>query len=241
MAIPSGSKLQVGATVSMDYYTVVPEIGYEVSACLSDPDVQAWNKANAQVLAGVFAKGTGVFLGYDEMRQGDSCAECQCRNDELTAGALLAQNLEQSVATLNGIYGAGTPYYLWDDMFSPYHNAVNDYYDVEGDLTGSWTGLPPGTVIMNWNLGALTKSLTFFSGKDTSASPPQPHAFEQIIAGYYDSGDGATSATQEMQAAMGIQGVVGVMYTSWEDDYTQLKPYADAVKASWAAYKKSAP
>jgi len=239
VAVPPASKLKDGTTVSMDYFSVVPEIGYEVSSCLSDPAVQTWNAANAKSLVGVFPTGTGVFLGYDEMRQGDSCDECRAKST--SGGALLAWNVEQTVATLEGVWGKGTPFYFWDDMFSPYHNAVKDYYDVEGDLTGSWTGLPPGSVIMNWNLGNLTNSLTFFSGTDTSVTPPQPHAMQQIIAGYYDSGDGATSATKEIQAATGIKGVVGVMYTSWADDYTQLGSYATAAKAAWPAYKASAP
>jgi hypothetical protein len=239
VTVPSGSLIADGATVSMDYYTVVPQIGWEVSSCLSDPAVQTWNLANAKALAGAFPKGSAVFLGYDEMRQGDSCEECRAKG--VTAGKLLAWNTQQTVATLNGVWGADTTYYFWDDMFSPYHNAVDDYYDVEGDLTGSWLGLPPGSIIMNWNLGNLTKSLTFFSGTDTTVTPPQPHAMQQIIAGYYDSGDGATSATQEVQAAMGIPGLVGLMYTSWEPDYTQLGPYATAAKAAWADYKASTP
>jgi hypothetical protein len=239
VTVPSGSQLKAGATVSMDYYTVVPQIGWEVSSCLSDPAIQTWNGANAKALTGAFPKGSGVFLGYDEMRQGDSCEECRAKG--LTAGQLLAWNTEQTVATLNGVWGAGTTYYFWDDMFSPYHNAVNNYYDVQGDLTGSWQGLPPGAVIMNWNLGNLTKSLAFFSGTDTSVTPAQPHAMQQIIAGYYDSGDGATSATQELAAANGIYGVVGLMYTTWQPDYSQLGPYATAAKAAWAAYKASTP
>jgi hypothetical protein len=239
VSVPAGSKLASGAKVSMDYYTVVPEIGWEVTSCLSEPAVQTWNQANAAAQQKVFPAGTGVFLGYDEMRQGDSCDLCRSKN--MTAGQLLAWNVEQTVSTLQGVWGAGTTFYFWDDMFSPYHNAVNDYYDVEGDLTGSWAGLPPGSVIMNWDLGALAQSLKFFSGTDTSVTPAQPHGFQQIIAGYYDSGDGTTSGTQEIQAATGIKGLVGVMYTSWEDDYSQLKPYADAVKAAWPAYKTSAP
>lgn len=237
VTVPSGSSLQSGATVSMDYYTVVPEIGWEVSSCLTDPAVQTWNKANAQALQPVFPKGTGVFMGYDEMRQGDSCEECRATN--MTAGQLLAWNVQQTVQTLTGVWGAGTPFYFWDDMFSPYHNAVNDYYDVEGDLTGSWTGLPPGAIIMNWNPTA--QSLKFFTGTDTSVTPAQPHAFQQIIAGYYDSGDGATTGTQNIQAAMGIKGLVGVMYTTWVPDYSQLGAYAAAVKAAWPAYKASVP
>jgi hypothetical protein len=233
--VPSGSKLQAGQTVSMDYYTVVPQIGWEVTSCLTEPGIQQWNHDNAVAQAKVFPAGTGVFLGYDEMRQGDSCAACRAKN--MTAGQLLAWNVEQTTQTLEGVWGAGTKFYVWDDMFNPFHNAVPDYYDVEGDLTGSWQGLPPGTTIMQWNLGDLTNSLSFFSGSD----PRQPHAMQQIIAGYYDSGDGAKAATDELSAAMGIKGVVGLMYTSWEGDYSQLGAYATAAKAAWAAYRQSAP
>jgi hypothetical protein len=239
VTVPSGSKLTSGATVSMDYYTVVPQIDWEVSSCLTDPTIQTWNLSNATALAGVFPKGTSVFLGYDEMRQGDSCEECKATG--LTAGDLLASNTEQTVLTLDTVWGKGTAYYFWDDMFSPYHNAVNNYYDVEGDLTGSWTGLPPGAVIMNWNLANLAPSLKFFSGTDSTVTPPQPHAMQQIIAGYYDSGDGATAATQELSAAAGVPGVVGLMYTTWDPDYSQLGAYATAAKAAWAAYKASVP
>ena len=181
VAVPSGSALKAGAMVSMDYYTVVPRIGWEVSSCLADPAIQAWNKANAQALAPVFPKGTGVFLGYDEMRQGDSCEECRATN--LTGGQLLARNVQQTVQTLQGVWGAGTPFYFWDDMFSPYHNAVNDYYDVEGDLTGSWTGLPPGATIMNWNPTA--SSLKFFSGtghqRHPGAAPRLPADHRRLL------------------------------------------------------------
>jgi hypothetical protein len=235
VAVPSGSHLHAGQTVSMDYYTVVPQIGWEVTSCLTEPGIQQWNHDNAVAQQAIFPAGSGVFLGYDEMRQGDSCAACRGKN--MTAGQLLAWNAEQTSQTVLGVWGGGTKLYFWDDMFNPFHNAVPDYYDVEGDLTGSWQGLPPGAVIMQWNLGDLKNSLAFFSGTD----PRQPHPMQQIIAGYYDSGDGAKAATDELSAAMGIKGVVGLMYTSWQDDYSQLGAYADSAKAAWAAYRQSAP
>jgi hypothetical protein len=235
VSVPSGSKLHTAQTVSMDYYTVVPQIGSEVASCLAEPAMQQWNHDNAAAQAKVFPAGTGVFLDYDEMRQGDSCELCRSKN--MTAGQLLAWNVEETTQTLQGVWGATTKFYFWDDMFNPYHNAVANYYDVEGDLTGSWQGLPPGTTIMQWNLGDLAHSLAFFSGTDAR----QPHAMQQIIAGYYDSGDGTKAATDELQAATGVKGVVGLMYTSWLDDYSQLGAYATAAKAAWGAYRQSAP
>ncbi len=41
-------------------------------------------------------------------------------------------------------------------MFDPYQNAVNNYYFVEGNVAGSWSGVPSNVTIMNWNLSNLT-------------------------------------------------------------------------------------
>jgi hypothetical protein len=237
ISVPAGSALQVGQMVSADYYTVVPIVPTgQVGVCLSEPAVQTWIQANVTDLAKLFPAGTGVFLGYDEMRQVNSCELCASKG--LTAGQLLAANVGETWATVQGVM-PGSSAYVWSDMFDPNHNATAKYqneFDVEGDLTGSWAGLPPGTTIMNWHLGGLTASMNFFAGLQDST---QPHAFQQIISGYYDSGDGAASAQAEMSAATGIPGLVGAMYTSWVDDYSQLGPYAVAVRAAWPAYRAS--
>jgi hypothetical protein len=107
-------------------------------------------------------------------------------------------------------------------MFDPNHNAHDVYYLVFGDLSGSWNGLTSDVRIMNWNLGNAA-SLKFFSDA----------GHEQIIAGYYDSGDGATSATTELAAAQGISGVKGMMYTTWKNDFSQLEAYATGARAHW--------
>jgi hypothetical protein len=177
---------------------------------------------------------SGFFLGYDEIRHMHSCA--LCRAEAPTAGALLAWSVGKSVAEVRAVR-PNAELYFWNDMFDPYHNAVDGYYYVEGDIAGSWEGLPPGAIIMNWNLGKLTESLTWFAGKD--ASGKQPHAFRQIIAGYYDTGDGAATANDELTHALGIPGVVGAMYTTWADDYGQLASYANTVRSRWGEYRSS--
>jgi uncharacterized repeat protein (TIGR01451 family) len=88
---------------------------------------------------------------------------------------------------------------------------------------------------MNWNLANLTNSLTWFSGLNSQ----QPNRYNQIVAGYYDSGDGAGAATQELQQAAGIPGVTGLMYTTWYADYSQLQAFAAAAKSNWANYLSS--
>ena len=83
-----------------------------------------------------------------------------------------------------GPLAPSAPLYIWSDMFDPYHNAIDDYYFVEGSIAGSWAGVPSKVTVMNWNLSNLKNSLTWFSGLNSQ----QPTAYRQIIAGYYDSG-----------------------------------------------------
>ncbi len=64
-------------------------------------------------------------------------------------------------------------------------------------------------------------------------------AHKQVIAGYYDWGDGAKAATAELQAAQGGPGIQGLMYTTWADDYSQMAPFARAAKAGWSGYLNS--
>jgi len=237
VSVPAGSALAVGANVSIDYYTIIPLDGGQVGVCLSEPGVQDWVQANITAMSKVFPAKTGIFLGYDEMRQVDSCELCRAKN--MTAGELLAWNVGQTWSSITAVT-PGVTAYVWDDMFDPNHNATASYqyaYPVLGDLTGSWLGLQPGFVIMNWNLGNLTKSLSWFAGKQAGNT----HAFQQIIAGYYDTGDGAGAATSELTSASGIPGVTGLMYTTWVPDYSQLGPFATATLAGWAAYKASTP
>ncbi len=96
-------------------------------------------------------------------------------------------------------------------------------------------GVPSSVTILNWNLPNLSNSLSWFSG----LNPQQPTQYRQIIAGYYDSGDGAAAATQELQQAAGISGVKGLMYTTWVSDYSQLQAFASAAKSNWASYLAS--
>ena len=61
-------------------------------------------------------------------------------------------------------------------MFDPSHNAVKDFYLVNGDLAGSWEGLPQDMIIVNWNSGKPAQSLPFFAQR----------GHVQVLAGYYD-------------------------------------------------------
>jgi hypothetical protein len=233
VTLPTGTSLRAGEIVAINSYAIFPEPGSnDVGLCLTEPAVATWLAQNAQAIAAVLPSGGGYFMQYDEMWQMNSCADCKAKN--MTAGQLLAWQVGQAVQAYQSA-SPSAPLYVWSDMFDPFHNAIPYYGYVEGDLTGSWEGLPANVTVMNWNLSNLTNSLTWFSG--LNSSQPVPH--QQIIAGYYDSGDGAGSANIELKQAGGIPGIQGLMYTTWNPDYSQMLNFANAARAAWPAYLAS--
>jgi hypothetical protein len=233
VTLPAATSLKPGQSVAMNYYAVQPitAVG-DVGICLSEPAAQTWLQQNAKALIANMPAETSYLLSYDEMRHIDSCAACKAKN--MTPGQLLAWHVTNTYNLYRGLAPSAS-FYIWGDMFDPYQNAVNNYYYVEGNIAGSWAGVPSAVTIMNWNLPNLTKSLKWFSGLDSK----QPTHYKQIVAGYYDSGDGAAAATRELQDAAGIPGITGLMYTTWANNYSQLQAFAAAAKSNWATYLRS--
>ncbi len=232
IGLPAGTTLKPGETVAMDYYAAFPiPKDNQMGMCLSEPGVFRWLEGNARKISAILPPRSDLLLSYDEMRQANSCA--LCRTKHMTAGELLAWNAEKTVKLYEREL-PGTELYTWSDMFDPYHNAHNHYFYVEGDVAGSWKGLPAEVGVLNWNHPYLPQSLRWFAGLNRR----QPVAHKQIIASYYDSGDGNSSAT-DLRRAGGIPGLQGIMYVSWRNDYSQLETFAKSAKNAWGAYLKS--
>ena len=233
ITLPAGTSLRPGQTVAIDFYAVFPIPGLvQVAMCLTDRGVLEWQRRNAEAVREVLPRGHAILMQYDEIRQMNSCASCRAKR--LSAGELLDWSLGESIRTYDTVF-PGAKLYVWSDMFDPYHNARDHYYYVEGDLTGSWEKVPANVTILNWNLDHLQESLAWFAGQD----PRQRVAHSQIIAGYYDKGDGGRAARTELAEAAGIRGIAGLMYTTWSDDYSQMESFAVAAKAGWRAYLTS--
>jgi hypothetical protein len=149
----------------------------------------------------------GYLMMIDEIRAMNRDSACVRRG--LSPGALLAEQVRRCRALL-----AGATVYTWSDMFDPHHNAVRDYHLVDGDLAGSWQGLSPEVVIVNWNAGRARPSLRFFAGR----------GHRQILAGYYDGPPEGMRGW--LRAARGVEGVIGVMYTTWESRFDDLEAFA---------------
>ncbi len=233
--LPASTSLKPGQIVAADYYAVTPYSAMKiVSLCLTEEGVFRWLGRNAQAVRKVTPPESGILLGYDEIRHADFCASCRAKN--MTPGELLAWNFDETL----GIYRQALPdstFWVWNDMFDPYHNAKDHVGLVEGSFAGSWKGLPPEVGILNWNLDQLKDSLKWFSGQN----PEQPVAHNQIIAGFYDRPNAAAEAAREIAQGAGIPGIRGVMYTTWNDDYSKMKAFADAARAAWPDYLKTVP
>jgi hypothetical protein len=156
----------------------------------------------------------GYMMSHDEIRVMNWCPACQQRH--LDAGAMLADNVRLCIQLLRQV-NPGGDIYVWSDMFDPYHNAHANYYLVRGNLTNSWLGLDPQVIILPWNIATRTNSLQFFSGR----------GHREVLAGYYDSG--ANRIATWLDTAQLFPGILGVMYTTWRSDWSNLEAFAGVV------------
>jgi hypothetical protein len=172
-------------------------------------------------------------MRYDEWRAG-------AWSSPLTGGAYLAEVIRKSADILERINPTITPL-VWGDMFDEGHNARKDtfYYGFNGYLTGSWLGMPPNMIAVNWwsNPADPLASLRFWSDL----------GLRQWIGGYYESQDNVkrwlTAITQAEvptpQRPNGISKVEGFMLTTWSKGadggtgkYEELEAVMGLLKAS---------
>ena len=203
--LPDGAQLRVS--------WFHPHIIYDgqVCCCLSEPKLNDILIDQAQRMRKLFGT-QGYMMNHDEFRvlnQDDACLKTG-----KTPGHLLADNARFCAKLLDG-----ATVYTWNDMFDPFHNAVKGpYYLVNGAFTDSWEGLDQSVVIMNWNFGKRDQSLKFFADR----------GHRQILAGYYDAKP--EQIKDWLSSAGKIEGVIGVMYTTWRNDYSNIEAFSKFAK-----------
>ena len=213
IAILPGSSIQNGETVLLSAYHALPVFGDQVGASLLTPGVLELVDTIVESVARDLSP-TAYFFRHDEMRSGGW--EPSATRFPST-GAALAEHLRyahQSVKTKGG----DRPVYIWSDMIDPYGNAIEHFFAVNNTLAGSWEGLSPETVVVNWNYDKPVESLTFFDALGNG----------QIIAAYYDE-DVERNAQAWIDAVntANVGGrIKGVMYTTWSDSYEDLEAFA---------------
>jgi len=153
-----------------------------------------------------------VFLGHDEIRAFNRDSGDIKRN--LTPRQMLGKNINWCDSVVRAL-NPDVNVYIWNDMIDSTHNAINNYYLVNGDLRGIWNDIPKNIIVANWIGSKAAASLSFMSKQ----------GFKQITCPYYDVGD-ASSIRSRRIIQDTIPGILGSMYTTWANDYTQLRAFA---------------
>ncbi len=209
--LPDGTRLRVS------YFHVVTVGDGQVTICPSEgKTVEILRDQIRRVHAAWGAK--AYFLEHDEIRVLGWDESCARRS--LTPGQILADDVKTCVRLVRET-APGADVCVWSDMFDPNHNAHDRYYLVNGDLAGSWEGLDKDVIVVPWHFEKRAESLKFFSDRGNRT----------LIAGYYD-GSVERNVTGWLDAARGVKGVVGVMYTTWRRAYDDLERFAAAVEKS---------
>lgn len=234
-SIVDGTVLKVGWRQSADHMfgNVAPSI-----ACTNGAYFDWQDKYYDQVEAVFGNQPTKVvtgspkkyFMYYDEIRVMNwesKVPGCGVRSAGDYLGGMVRGVQDKLPATVE--------YAIWNDMFDPNMNAIATYWQVNGNLqkpAATDYGLLDSTVIVNWTGGSdlvttpvdlRNKSLTYF--KD----------YPQVIATYYDNVASVTpwlnavSQTREKVPALQID---GLMYTTWQNDYSKLEAFVDEVLKS---------
>lgn len=210
--LTDNSRLRDGQRLRVSYYHPIVVYEDRVTSCLSEPKIFEDWRAEVQ-RAEALLHPVAFFMSHDELRVMNQCALCQSKN--MTPGQLLAWNVRQAAQIIRDVR-PDAEIWVWSDMFDPMHNAVDQYYAVNGSLKGSWEGLDKDVGIVNWHGGLMGKNCQFFADL----------GLRQILSGYYDGDEDGSQITAWLEATKDVPGIVGAMYTTWEDKYEAMDVWA---------------
>ena len=212
--LTADSRIKEGERLRLSYYHTIVIGEWQVMCCLSDLKVYDILRDQVRGVNDLLHPST-FFMQHDEIRVANWDRACQGRG--LTPGQLLADNVRRCVRIIRDI-SPEARIWVWSDMFDPMHNAVDDYYMVNGTWAGSWEGLTPDVGIVNWANHLKGKNLRWFADC----------GHKQILAGYYDHDEWIIR--EWLAAGEGLPGIAGAMYTTWENDYSDMEDWA---RAAW--------
>ena len=214
-----GSQIKDGQKLRVSYYHAVTIYDNQVPCSLTEPKVFEIVEDQVRRVQKLFEPQT-YFLSHDEIRVANWSEPDRASGK--TAGQQLADNVRRCAEIVRRI-NPQAKLCIWSDMFDPHHNAVKDFYLVNGDLSGSWEGLPKDTIIMNWNSGKAAPSLKHFAAQGHS----------QVLAGYYDAPPERIRNWLDTGKDF-PNSLRGAMYTTWRSNFTDLEKFATA---AWGGTK----
>lgn len=233
LELTEGSRIKEGDKLRLSFWH-----GYRVG---SDQDVISMEDPKTMEIVEMELKNcikvwnpSAFMLVYDEIRVAGW--EPMPDGKQLKPGELLAKHFKAAYDLVRK-NAPDAKVYTWSDMFTPFHNArpfaeKGYYYLVNGNWDGSWEGLPKDVIILNW-YSPKPDGMKFFADRGNP----------QVICGYYDGRADdkmKNNIGNWMKVSAGVPGVLGFMYTTWHDDYKNLKRYFELVDtyADWSGAGK---
>lgn len=219
--ILAGGRLKEGQRLRADYYHSAIIYDGQVSCCMSEPKLYEILTEHIQQVRDAIHP-DGYMMMHDEIRVQGWDESCKKQGGE--PARILGNNVRHCVEIIKAA-DPGKPLYIWSDMFDPTHNARKEgsYFLVKGDgpWYGAWKDLPAEVTVVSWQLNPKTRrqSLEHFANL----------GHKQILAGYYD-GDPKMIAAW-LKDAQGIKGVDGVMYTTWQSNFTHTKEFLNSANS----------
>ena len=208
------TKLADGTKLLVSYHHALTVHDDQANICVSEPKTLELLRDQATRVHAAF-HARAYFMSHDEIRVFNWSQ--LPGGKKLTAGQLLAENVKACTGILKSINPGGR-IYVWGDMFDPNHNAHDNYYLVNGDLTGSWEGLDSDVIMVPWAYELREKSMTFHAERK----------HHQLMAGYYD--DPQLNAQGWLETAGKLPSVDGIMFTTWQNNYKDLEKFIQQAK-----------
>jgi hypothetical protein len=210
--LTANSRIKDGDRLRVSYYHSLVVYDGCLQGCISEPKIfDEWRQQVVQV--NELLHPAAFCMQHDEMRVMNQCALCQSM--KMTPGELLAWNVHKAAQIIRDVR-PDAEVWVWSDMFDPMHNALDHYYAVNGSLKGSWKGLDPGIGVVNWHGGLMGKNCQFFADL----------GLKQVLSGYYDGDEDGSGIAKWIEATKAVPGIVGAMYTTWEDKYGAMDVWA---------------
>jgi hypothetical protein len=216
IVLTNSTRIRDNQKLNVSYYHTQMHMNSGVGVCLSHDDVFKYLTQHLQAVQKLYRPKT-YLMHQDEIRLAGWCELCS--RPGTTTGQVLAQCTKRCTEIIRKL-DPNAEIVVWNDMFDPFHNAVDNYWLTRGTMKGSWEGVDKTVSIGNWNQGQRRPSLKFFAGR----------GHRQIIATYYDRGDNWKNVVNAwLAAAEGIPNVDGIMYTTWSNNYDDLEEFIQLV------------
>jgi hypothetical protein len=213
-----GGRIHDGARLRVSYYHGVTIYNDQTPICPYAAKVREIWKQQFPLIEKYLAP-KRYFLNVDEVRAFNRDKSCL---DKKKAAAEVIGDTTQWLYDQVHAVNPKAQVLVWSDMFDPNHNAVKQYYFVDGSLTDTWKYLPKDIGIMLWYFEKRDQSLSFFSSR----------GFKTFAAAYYDADtleESKKNAEGWMDAMDTTPGATGIMYTTWGKKYKLLAPFGELV------------